>query len=106
MYNPYGTFRSWVSNALIIHGASRFHPEYTMAYNLLTAEDHLQKISIEDYTRRVDQMIAEYSNSVTSVIGIMIASILIWLSINIHTGAHLDLCLELARTYYVYITDK
>lgn len=100
MYNPYGTIRSWIANALVIHGAARIHPEYTMAYNIITAEDHLETMSRVEYEQRVDKLINEYGPTFLSILAIMFSAILIWLSVRVHEPAHIDLCLELARIYF------
>ena len=105
MYNPYGTFRSWLSNALVLSVASRIYPEYTLMVNILTAEAYMNNISHEVYEQRFDELIKEYGSTVGGIIKISACSLFLFLSLFIHETAHFDMCLELTRLF-LKVTDK
>lgn len=99
MYNPYGTFRSWLAIKLITQFASRVHPEYTLRYALLTAEDTMEPLSTDAYNKQVELLVNEYGSTFLSALAIMISSWFIFFSSLIHEVAHVDFCLEITRIY-------
>jgi hypothetical protein len=99
MYNPFGTIRSWISNALILHGAAKINGEYTLGYNVIIAHDQVHGLTDEEYAKAVNELIETRTTGIMSSVTMIMCSMLIAAAWNIHNHAYKDLCLETYRIY-------
>jgi len=99
MYNPFGTVRSWISNALILYGAAKINGEYTLGYNVIIAHDQVHGLTDEEYSNAVNELIETRTTSVMSSVTMIICSMLISMAMSIHSHAYKDLCLETYRIF-------
>ena len=100
MYNPLGTTRSCISNALILHAAAHINGEYTLGYNVIIAYDLVHGLTNEQYEQAVNELIETYTTGILSTVSMIICAALIALASSIHTHAYHDLCLESYRIYH------
>jgi hypothetical protein len=95
MYNPYGTFRSWLCNFLISNVASWIDPHFTAEVCIIESDRYLNS---RDFDWR-NQEIVSAAERGGSLLRATLSLFFMGIAVRLHNASYMDLCLEVTRIY-------
>lgn len=95
MYNPYGTFRSWLCNAVIANVASSIDPMFTAEMCVIEADRYMNSHDLKWRENEIMSAIERSKTPLASTASLFVLGV----ARTIHPAAYIDMCLEVTRIF-------